>query len=138
MEEIENYFKIIEGIYNSFDIKKRNYQILNNINEINNNNNIIKDILEIINEGNIPNKFYKINTIYNQMKNDIQKNLTNNFNFNFFNNNLSYPNQVQNSMNILMTEFNELKTYGIYFGKGWGLGFELWTLNNNPMNGYLL
>ena len=111
VDNMENYFKIIETIYNSFDIKKRNYEILKNINEIN-NNNIIKDIQEIINEENFPNKFYKINSIYNQMKNDIQKNLTNNFNFNFFNNNLSFPmqiNQVQNSMYLLMTEFNELK-----------------------------
>ena len=137
MDEMENYFKIIEGIYNSFDIKKRNYQILNNINEIN-NNNIIKDILEIINEENIPNKFYKINSIYNQMKNDLQKNLANNFNFNFFNVNLAIPmnpmnmNQVQNSMYILISEFNELKKSGIQFGIIWGLGFELWTLNNNP------
>ena len=135
VDNMEYYFIIIETIYNSFDIKKINYEILNNINEINNNINIIKDIQEIINEENLPNKFYKINSIYNQMKNDIQKNLANNFNFNFFNNNLSFPiqmNQFQNSMYILMTEFNELKRYGIRFGKCWGLDFELWTLNNNP------
>ena len=72
------------------------------------------------------------------MKNDIQKNLSNNFNFNFFNVNLVTPmnptnmNQVQNSMYILISEFNELKKSGIQFGAIWGLGFDLWTLNNNP------
>ena len=81
-KNIDNYYNIINNIYGSFELKKRNYEILNNINEIN-NNDLYKDLEEIINENIIQNKFYKINVIYNKMKNDLQKNLESNFNFNF-------------------------------------------------------
>ena len=36
MENMDKYYKIIIDILNSINIKKRNYEILNNINEINN------------------------------------------------------------------------------------------------------
>ena len=129
MDNVKNFFKINEDEYNSFDIKKRNYELLSNINE-NKHNKIIKDIQEIINEEN------KINSIYNQMKNDIQKNLTNNFNFNFFNNDvLNIPKNMDSreySMNLILKEFNELKEDLIRFGHGWNLGFNLWLKDNNP------
>ena len=135
MDNMENYFKIIEDEYNSFDLKKRNYEILSNINE-NYNDKIINDIQEIINEENISIKFYKINNIYNQMKNDIQKNLTNNFNFDFFNNPIltipKIPNNMDSGVNILLKEFNDLKEDSFTFGVVWDLGFNLWLKDNNP------
>ena len=130
LENIDNYYNIINNIYGSFELKKRNYEILNNINEIN-NNDLYKDLEEIINDNKIQNKFYKINVIYNKMKNDLQKNLESNFNFNFLK---AIPNSIkcENGIKRLIEEFNELKK-GISWGYGedWGPGFELWTLNNN-------
>jgi len=130
LENIDNYYNIINNIYGSFELKKRNYEILNNINEIN-NDGLYKDLEEIINENKIQNKFYKINIIYNKMKNDLQKNLESNFNFNLFK---EIPNSIkcENGINRLIEEFNELKK-GISSGNAWDWdsGFELWTLNNN-------
>ena len=135
VENLDNYYNIINNIYNSFEIKKRNYEILNNINEIK-FDEIKSDFQEIINDT-IQNKFYKINIIYNKMKNDIRKNLSSNYDFNFMGGVQiisSIPmniNPFENSMIKLIREFNELK--GINFGKNWGIpGFNLWTLNNNP------
>ena len=59
LENIEHYYKIISNIYNNFNIKKRNYTILTNINGIN-NDSILTDIQDIIKEENIGNKFDKI------------------------------------------------------------------------------
>ena len=117
IENINNYYIIVKDIYDSFDIKKRNYITLSNINEIE-NNNIIKDLEEIINEVNIQNKFQKINIIYNKMKN-IQKenntnltkinNFENNMNFNNINNfgNINNINNLGNNMN-----FNNMNNFG--------------------------
>jgi ubiquitin-protein ligase len=129
LENIDNYYNIINNIYGSFELKKRNYEILNNINEIN-NNDLYKDLEEIINENKIQNKFYKINIIYNKMKNDLQKNLESNFNFSFLKAIPKSINSCENGINRLIEEFNELKK-GISWGNGWNPGFELWTLNNN-------
>ena len=130
LENIDNYYNIINNIYGSFELKKRNYEILNNINEIN-FDDLYKDFEEIINENKIQNKFYKINIIYNKMKNDLQKNLENNFNFNFLKTIPTNINSCENGINKLIAEFNELKK-GIKWGYSfWGPGFELWTLNNN-------
>jgi len=130
LENLDNYYNIINNIYSSFELKKRNYEILNNINEIN-SDDLYKDLEEIINENKIQNKFYKINIIYNKMKNDLQKNLEGNFNFNLLK---EIPNSIkyENGINRLIEEFNELKK-GISWGVGmdWDPGFELWTLNNN-------
>ena len=66
----ENYYKITNDIINNIitniDFKKRNYETLSNIEEIN-INYYIKDIENIINEGNINSKLNYIFDIYNKM-----------------------------------------------------------------------
>ena len=82
MENMENYYKIIFNINNSYNQKKRNFEIINNINEINNFDNVIKDIKKIINIDDIYNKINNICFIYNKMINkDNQNKLENNNNF---------------------------------------------------------
>jgi len=65
-DNINNYYQIIFDIINNFEVKNRNYQILLNINEIN-NKIIIDDLDVIINENNINKKFNKIIEIYEKM-----------------------------------------------------------------------
>ena len=67
IENINIYYKIYEKIINKYENKKRNYELLKNINEIN-NNEIIKDINEINN--NFDNKLNNIMEIYNKMINN--------------------------------------------------------------------
>ena len=64
---IEKYFQINYNIINNFKIQNKNYEAIQNINEIKENmkNN---NIYEIINDTNIENKFKKILNIYTQMK----------------------------------------------------------------------
>ena len=64
---IDNYFEIYQDIINSYAKKKRNYSLLQNINEISKcNEAIIKDINEITNEKNIYEKIKGMITIYNK------------------------------------------------------------------------
>ena len=58
------YYNIYKKMIDSYEIKNRNYIILKNLNEI--NNNIIKDI-KVINNDNMNDKIYKILNIYNKM-----------------------------------------------------------------------
>jgi len=65
MENMEIYYRINDNILKTYEIKKRNYIMLQNINEI--NNNIIEEIEELKqfnNDNNINNKFNKIIEIY--------------------------------------------------------------------------
>ena len=71
LKGINTYFSLIEDMINNFNIKKTNYEIINNINEIN-YDIIIKDLIKInseINEGKKVNEIIKINNkmekIYN-------------------------------------------------------------------------
>ena len=67
-ENMEIYFKINNNIINNYIIEKnRNYEILQNINEI--NNNIYGEINKINNDENINNKIINIVNIYNKMVN---------------------------------------------------------------------
>ena len=65
-DNIEKFYMIFDNILNNYDINNsnRNYQILYNLNIINNinDNKIINEIKEIINENNI---VYKFNKIFN-------------------------------------------------------------------------
>ena len=65
------YYNIYNNMINNYEVRNRNYNILSNINE--KNDNIIKDIKQINNENNINDKKNKIFNIYNKMKfvNDI-------------------------------------------------------------------
>ena len=67
-DNFELYYNINKNIINNFNNEKINYEILYNINNIN-NNDIIKDINNIINEKNIQNKFNKLINIFDQMTN---------------------------------------------------------------------
>ena len=69
IEIMENFFKLNNDIINNFDNKKLNYEILYNIKEIT-NNNILKDLDNILNENNMINKF---TNIYNNYKKIITK-----------------------------------------------------------------
>jgi len=66
IENIEYYYSILNDIINNYNKKKVNYEILYSINNIY-NNNILKDIDDIINDNNINNKFKKIYDIYDIM-----------------------------------------------------------------------
>ena len=65
---MELYYKIKKDIINNYDIRRKNYELLFNLKEINNDNVIINDINEIINQKNIIYKFNKILNIYNNLK----------------------------------------------------------------------
>ena len=66
--EFEIYYKIVYNIINNFDFKKRNYQILNNINNISQyNKSIIVDINKVINEVSINNKIIKLLSSFSQI-----------------------------------------------------------------------
>ena len=68
------YIKIVYNIYNNYEIKNRNFQILQNIIHIkDSNHNIINDINSIIIEKDIITKFAKIMKIYSQMINKEEK-----------------------------------------------------------------
>ena len=69
IENIEIYYTIYKDIINNYNYnnKNRNYQILKNINDIN-DKIIINDINEIISEKDNSVKFSKINNIYNKMR----------------------------------------------------------------------
>ena len=110
-ENMDLIYNINSFICNSFDLRKKNFEILNNIREIN-INNILKDVNGIINDDNICNKFNDIYDIYSKMNSKEKKNINynnNNFGMNFnsvsnipnnFNNNIRMnPNCVSNMTN---------------------------------------
>ena len=69
-KNFEIYSKLVKHIYNNYDCENINYQKIQNLNEIKNFNEIIKnDIKSIIKDENIKNKFYNIIEIYNKMNN---------------------------------------------------------------------
>ena len=69
-KNFEIYSKLVKHIYNNYDCENINYQIIQNLNEIKNFNEIIKnDIKSIIKDENIKNKFNNIIEIYNKMNN---------------------------------------------------------------------
>ena len=65
INNLEKYYKIYKSINKN---NSRNYEMLLNKNEINNNEKIKNDIKDIINDANINNKFKKIVDIYYQME----------------------------------------------------------------------
>ena len=123
MKHIEYYYKISNEIINNFDNKRLNYEILNNIKIINNNNNIIiEDLNNIINDDNINNKFNKIFTIYDKISKKYIKRL-----------NISYRiNKGENIIKIFGTDFvknNKDKCKLIIEGNYYELS-EIFNLNN--------
>ena len=90
IKNLETYYQILNNIFNNFNPKNKNYQILQNINQINiSNNNIYKEIQEINQNKNNFDKTNKIFNIFYKMKGDQDKDP-----FNFYN-----PNPKENNNN---------------------------------------
>ena len=84
---INKYYEINNKILNNFEINKRNYQILQNINNISDTNIIMGNLNSIINENNFAIKFNKIYDLYlNINKHHYQLTNSNNVNSNIINN----------------------------------------------------
>jgi len=65
---INIYYKIVSNHIEIYQSKKRNYQLLQNINDFQKDKIILDDISEIINENDIKNKIDYIFRIYNKIK----------------------------------------------------------------------
>ena len=84
---INKYYEINNKILNNFEINKRNYQILQNINNISDTNIIMGNLNSIINENNFAIKFNKRYDLYfNINKHHYQLTNSNNVNSNIINN----------------------------------------------------
>ena len=68
MENMETYYKIFDNILNNYNIKNNNYQVLMNLNQINLDANIYKEIYNINRNKNYIEKVNKIFNIYYKMK----------------------------------------------------------------------
>ena len=87
---INKYYEINNKILNNFEINKRNYQILQNINNISDTNIIMGNLNSIINENNFAIKFNKIYDLYfNINKHHYQLTNSNNVNSNIINNKIN-------------------------------------------------
>ena len=67
--KINIYYKIIEDMVNNYDNKNRNYEIIYNLNQIQ-NNNINEELKKIIRCNNITEKYNNILNIYKKMNHD--------------------------------------------------------------------
>ena len=65
-DNLNIYYNIKKDLINNYDNKNRNYEIMFNLKEIN-NDRILDDIYKINNENDINNKFHSIINIYNEM-----------------------------------------------------------------------
>ena len=74
VDNIELYYTISNEIINNYENTNINYEILYNVNKINNSNdNFIKEINNINNDDNINNKFKQIYNIYNKIYDKIDE-----------------------------------------------------------------
>ena len=135
MENMDIYFNINNDINNSFNIKAINYQILNNIKEINNNIEINDDINRIINASTCD-KFKHIFNIYTSINSKEESN--SNFNMNSLNNNFNNmsinnnePNK--NNRNFDMNEKTNSNNNNI-LNNNMGMNFNNSDFNPNPIN----
>ena len=68
IDNIELYYTISNEIINNYDNTNINYEILYNVNKLNNsNNNFLKELNSINNDDNINSKFKQIYNIYNKI-----------------------------------------------------------------------
>lgn len=78
MEKLDSYYNIYSNIINNFDIRKRNYSIMQNVNDmINYNKNIIKNIDIIVNNKTINNILNNIVILESQNDKDKKSDKTN-------------------------------------------------------------
>ena len=109
MDNIEIYYNLCNDILNNFEIKKKNYYILQNIKEIFNYIEIIKkDLNKINNEKNLNNKIKNIINISNAMTQKQNNNIINLENNNQIINNEENHINIENENNIINEE-NDLK-----------------------------
>ena len=107
---INKYYAINNKIFNNFEVNKRNYQILQNINNINDKNIIIENLNSIIKENNFT---LKLKTIYDLYSNINTNNNYNNYEINKKNNNISKLNKItKNINNKPIGGSEELKFFG--------------------------
>jgi Ca2+-binding EF-hand superfamily protein len=111
---IENYYNINYSIINNFEIQEKNYQVLQNINEVNKNIKTSKNNI-ILNEEDICNTFKYIFQIYNQMvKKDFFSNKENKLN-ELKNSNKDISDEINKNVNTSKKEFD----ISIYEKKGY-------------------
>ena len=105
MDNIEIYYNICNNILNNFEIKKKNYYILESIKEFFNYIDIIKkDINKINKENNLNNKINNIINISNSMTHKQKNNIINLENDNQIINNENNPINLENENNIINEE----------------------------------
>ena len=81
-ENMETYYNINNNLLDTYELSKRNYHILENINFIK-NNIIVNDIDEIINNNDITKKFISLINVYKKLINNTDENLSNNNQINY-------------------------------------------------------
>ena len=108
-EYFEMYYKFSEDILNSYNNKKRNYQLLKSINNIDmTNKNIITDLDKIINENDKRKQFEYIKDIYDKII-GINKNIIDN-SYNIINLNINNMN-VNNNLNNMNVKNNNMNNF---------------------------
>jgi hypothetical protein len=113
---INKYYEINNNIVENYDTKRRNFQVLKNLKEINNNNKII-DIIKNINNNNIKDKIYDIIDLYNNMDKNKMTIIYNNndenkiklFGEDFIKNNKDNCYLIINNKKQELTEYIEIK-----------------------------
>ena len=113
---INKYYEINNNIVENYDKKRRNFQVLKNLKEINNNNKII-DIIKNINNNNIKDKIYDIIDLYNNMDKNKMTIIYNNndenkiklFGEDFIKNNKDNCYLIINNKKQELTEYIEIK-----------------------------
>ena len=119
MENINIYYDINNDINNSFNIQLKNYETLNNLKEIN-DKDILKDIIKIIDEKNLCNKFKYIFDFYTSMNEKDENNYFEDDMNNKQNKIKSKPNQQKNNNHInmgnqnMMNNINQMEMFNPY------------------------
>ena len=104
IENMETYYKIFDDIFNNYNVKNKNFNVLKNINQINLENNIFKEILEINKKENYIEKINNIFNIFYKMKGKNDKDP-----FNFLNSH-SKEKDISNEPNTLFL-FKNIPSY---------------------------
>ena len=101
-DNLEVYYKIFDNIFENYNIKNKNYQVLLNINQINTTNNLYKELCDINKNINNSQKIQSILNIFYKMRNNDKDP------FNFMNDSISNTNP--NEFNSLFL-FSDIPSY---------------------------
>ena len=104
MQNMETYYKILNDIYNNYNINNKNYQVLKNVSEINIKNYIYKEISEINLSTNYVDKINKIFNIFYKIKGK-----NNNEPFNFLKLNAIEKTELSESNTLFL--FSDIPSY---------------------------